>query len=339
MKRIFLILSLSLTISIPGYSWLYPEHRDIMLRAIRQLDPSKRKLLDQIWSTARIGNEKRLFVDVIDTAQRLQPQFIDYAAWPAISGDHSCSPENLVDIVLNSDWILNVAKVTAALKAGIAHSHNSGEIENYMREADMKLLRADPEYVSRAGANYAHFKLALPEINTSASDYMELCIKTGCPLNITGIYTWLHTSAMEMASLLSTPGLTDQQQRNISIALLANEAFAIHFLEDCFASGHVAGIWGDASQRKGTHDFYNASGFQVTTWDGKRMVLMGDAYMRESDEQISANAVRASLEQLLNLIEKKEKNEPHVSEMGQARPDTFSVCRNATMPPRNFNAS
>lgn len=47
--------------------------------------------------------------------------------------------------------------------------------------------------------------------------------------------------------------------------MLADEPFALHFLEDTFASGHVSGTSGDASKRKGTHDFYGQSGLEVFT--------------------------------------------------------------------------
>ena len=84
--------------------------------------------------------------------------------------------------------------------------------------------------------------------------------------------------------------------------MLFDEAFALHFLEDMYASGHVAGSWGDVSQRKGTHDFYNQNGLEVFTWKGRdrTIVLMGDAHMRPEDAELAAKAVRTSLEQVLD---------------------------------------
>ncbi len=84
--------------------------------------------------------------------------------------------------------------------------------------------------------------------------------------------------------------------------MLADEAFALHFLEDTFAAGHVAGTWGDVSQRKGTHDYYNEAGLEVFTWKGgsDSMVLMGDAHMRPEDAERAAGAVRTSLEQVID---------------------------------------
>ena len=73
-------------------AWLYPEHREIGKYAIEDLNPRYKLLLDQLWQEARIGYELRLPESVIDPT----PGYIDYASWPAIAGDHSCSPENML---------------------------------------------------------------------------------------------------------------------------------------------------------------------------------------------------------------------------------------------------
>ena len=339
MKRLSLLFCLVSFFSFPGYSWLYPEHRDIMIRAISGLDSAHRMALDQLWALARNGHESRLSGSVIDPGQGISPQHLDFASWPAISGDHSCSPQNMVDIVLYSEWIMKVADIAARLKRNIARSRDSTQKENFMREADMKLLRADPGYVSRAGSNNGHFMLALPDIAISDTAYMVFCLHAGAPLNLLGIYSWCHISAMEAAVLLRRDDLTDQERAAFALTVLSNEAFAIHFLEDGFASGHVAGIWGDASQRKGTHDFYNANGFQVTTWSGDRLVLMGDAYMRPQDEEIAARSVRASIEQVLDLISESGSGAADPVMNLMTTPDTFNVCRTDYMPFRSCNRS
>ena len=98
------------------------------------------------------------------------------------------------------------------------------------------------------------------------------------------MYSYFHLSALQKANCL------------------ANEAFALHFLQDTFAAGHVSGTWGSTSQRKGTHDFYNANGLEVLTWDhrGGTLVIMGDAHLRPDDAKVAAMAVRASLDQLVD---------------------------------------
>ena len=77
-------------------AWLYPEHRSITFLAIEMLEPEQRSQLDALWSEARRGHESRLCAQMADSAQGLNPGCIDYAAWPALAGDHSCSPQETV---------------------------------------------------------------------------------------------------------------------------------------------------------------------------------------------------------------------------------------------------
>ena len=123
------------------YAWVYPEHRDIALLAIQKLSPEYRSILDKLWSQARIGYEDRLTEAVIDATQSTNPQFLDYAAWSAISGDHSCSPDNLLYNVLETDWILKVADVAAQLKIDLAEAENRHKHINALRDSDINFQR------------------------------------------------------------------------------------------------------------------------------------------------------------------------------------------------------
>ncbi len=117
------------------------------------------------------------------------------------------------------------------------------------------------------------------------------------------------------------------------LAALADEAFALHFLEDSFAAGHIAGTWGDASLRKGTHDYYNEKGIAVVSWDGKRMILKGDAFMRPEDAAIASANVRLSLEQFLNAANGKLQLDYKNSQTSSSNlADTLNVCKNNVMP-------
>lgn len=331
-KALILIL---IMLSFVHYSsaWVYPEHRDIMLIAIQRMDSARRATLDRLWALARQGVENRLDVSVADVTQGVKPKYIDYAAWPGIAGDHSTSSENMVDNILYTDWILNVADITAQLKAGIAASHNRSEREGELRNSDLRLLRADPEYVSRAGSNNVHFMLARKDVNTTASEYFEYCFNEGSEVNLIGTYVWYHTSALIKASRLATENLTQEQRVLLSRSMLADEAFAIHFLEDGFASGHVAGTWGNAALRKGTHDYYDEHGLEVTTWKGDRLVLTGDAYMRELDAERAAATVRRSLEQVLDAAAGKTKMGVN-DRQDVFNADTFNIAKASIMPPR-----
>jgi len=332
---IFTVIFLLLSISQLN-AWVYPEHRDIALLAIQNLSREYRTILDKLWSEARVGYESRLTEAVIDVTQSTNPQFLDYASWPAISGDHSCSPENLLYNVLETDWILKVADVAAQLKIDIENSKTRSEHINSIRDSDINFQRADPDYATRAGSNNVHFLLARPEVGTNAREYLMACLTEGAALNALAAYTLFHISALMKAARINIEILSQKERSALILSALADEAFAIHFLEDVFASGHVAGTWGDASQRKGTHDYYNEKGLEVTTWDGKRIILMGDAYMRPQDAELAAISIRLSMEQLLDVasgkvsIDYSSTNEPL-----QLTPDSYNVCTNNFLPSWN----
>ena len=339
LKNLLPIFLMVVTITYNCQAWVYPEHRDITVLAIQKLDSTHMRILNQLWEMARKGHEERLDILVADATQNEHPKYIDYAAWPAIAGDHSVSANDMVNTILKSDWILNVADVAARLKNGIAASKNRSEREGELRDSDLRLLRADPEYVSRAGSNNVHFMLARQNVNTSASMYFEASYKQGAEVNLISTYTWYHTSAMLKAQRLATETLTAEQRALLVRAILADEAFALHFLEDAFSSGHAAGLWGNAALRKGTHDYYDEHGLEVTTWDGKRMVITGDAYMRPEDAEVAANTVLMSLVQLLDAVIDTKSPRLYNDQVQVFTPDTFNIAKANIVPARKIDAA
>jgi hypothetical protein len=240
--------------------------------------------------------------------------------------------------VLESDWILNVADIAAELKINLAAAEKRSKHINAIRDSDIGLQRADPEYATRAGSNNVHFLLARPGVNSTVREYLTACLTHGTELNALGAYSWFHVSALEKAARYVSENLTAQEKSALMLAALADEAFALHFLEDVFAAGHTAGTWGDASQRKGTHDFYNEKGLEVVTWDGQRMILMGDAFMRPSDGEMVAGTIRLSIEQFLNVASGIQKYDTKTDSMGQSnKPDSLNVCENSLMPSRTID--
>ncbi|MCW8803491.1 MAG: hypothetical protein OQK57_03750, partial [Ignavibacteriaceae bacterium] len=339
MKNAFLLFVISVfLINSNSRAWIYPEHRDIALLAIQNLSPEYRSLLDKLWAEARIGYEDRLTAAVIDATQSIKPTQLDYASWPAISGDHSCSPKNLLYNVFQTSWILKVADIAAQLKIDIAGSKNRSELINALRDSDNKFQRVDAEYATRAGSNNAHFLLARPNFDTDAKEYLTACLEEGAELNALGVYSWFHVSAISKAVRYATENLTSEEKSALILSALADEAFALHFLEDVFASGHTAGTWGNASQRKGTHDYYNEYGLEVVTWDGQRMILMGDAYMRPQDAEAAAMRVVKSLEEFLDAASGKTSYDYKLDQYSSVnQPDSFNVCKNNFVPSRTID--
>ena len=338
MKKYILLCSYLLFLSVNVYGWIFPEHRGITFIAVQKLSPEYRAILDSIWTEARVGYENRLCETVIDATQSIKPTHLDFATWPAVAGDHSCSARNMLYNILDTDWILGVADVAAQLKIDLAESKTRHEHINAFRDADVNLQRVDPEYATRAGSNNVHFLLARPEPDIQVKEYLISCLRAGAELNALGTYTWYHISALYKASKYSRENLPNEERSALILSALADEAFALHFLEDAFAAGHTAGTWGNAAQRKGTHDYYNERGLEITTWDGQRRIITGDAYMREADAEFAAIPVGSSIEQLLDAASGKLTFDyKYGHEITEALPDSFNVCKNIYMPKREVD--
>jgi hypothetical protein len=346
-------------ISQRAEAWVYPEHRDITILAVQQLDVRRAAEFQQMWAETRAGAENRLCDAGADGTQSLAPACIDWAAWSAIAGDHSCSSAQMLSTAREAPWILGVADVAAQLKVdlariaetapapadsgtGVSKLRRRFETEtvraariNALRTADLRLQRTDPEYATRAGANNAHFLLPRPTTDVTLDDYAALTLQPGSGISAVGVYSSFHLSALQKASRLAHESLAPAERAALVQAVLADEAFALHFLEDVYAAGHLAGSWGTLSQRKGTHDYYNDSGLEVFTWAGgaHTLVLLGDAHMRPEDAAVASRAVRSSLEQVLDVAAGREKRVPDAPHAAAA-PDPFDVCRNDTLPVR-----
>jgi hypothetical protein len=237
----------------------------------------------------------------------------------------------MLGTVLTAPWILGVEKVSARLKAQLAAATRRSDRTNAVRNSDLALERTDPEYVTRASSNNAHFLLARPDINMDPEAYARLALGPKAEVNALATYVWYHLRALDRARSISRGLVPADARANAVRAALADEAFAMHFLEDSFAAGHIAGNWGRTTVRKGTHDFYSERGLALTTWNGDRFVGQGDAFMKPADADRAANAVRDSLAQLIDSFDGKvdltDSDDPNY---GQA--DSFNVCKEAAFP-------
>jgi hypothetical protein len=237
----------------------------------------------------------------------------------------------MLGTVLSAPWILGVEKVGARLKTQLATAKRRSDRTNAVRNSDLALQRTDPEYVTRASSNNAHFLLARPNIDMDPETYVRLALSPKSEVNTLATYAWYHLRALDRARSVSLGLVPDAMHANAVRAALADEAFALHFLEDSFAAGHVAGNWGGTTVRKGTHDFYGEHGLALTTWKGDRFVGHGDAFMTPADAQRAANAVRDSLAQLVDSfdgkIELTDSDDPNYGEA-----NSFNVCKEARFP-------
>ena len=146
----------------------------------------------------RPGRESRYCSTTVDGDGRGHPSCIDLAAWPAIAGDHSCSPDQLIQKTLTSDWILRVARVGAETKVvGLEKARNRDAALNEWATSHLKLQFVDPEYVSRAGANNGHFLM----IRTSddPGEYLREIFAPDAEPSALALYVYYHLGAMALS--------------------------------------------------------------------------------------------------------------------------------------------
>ncbi len=319
-------------------AWVFPEHRKISFLAMQNLSPVYQAALNRLWWEARQGYETKLSVTVTDKAPVKETGLLDYASWPAIAGDHSCSPADLLTNVLQSQWIRKVAVIGARLGEDLAKAKTRGQRLNALQYSDMQLIKADEAYVSRAGANNIHFLLPRTEPSMSGMAYFFLSTGSGAALNAFGAYTYFHTSAIQKILRYKQAGLSSTEKQALLLAAFADEAFALHFLEDAYAAGHVAGTRGNASLQKGTHDYYNEAGLEVQTWEGKRRVIMGDAHMRDEDAVWVAQTIQKSLEHLIRVAETPlEGNSTNLNIFSTKQPEDYDICAGTSLPVMNYD--
>jgi len=336
-RRILLPGSVALAAALlsapPTLGWTYSEHRAITSRGIQTLDPQRQGELERLWTLAREGYAARLCVAPDEGDQGIRPTCIDLAAWPAINGDHSCSPEELLHVVLESEQILKIAQIAARTAANLAKARNESERRNAQMNGDLGLERADEGYISRAGANNAHH--LLPRTGNDLERYVAEALRSGVELNVAGLYVLFHAAALRRAALFPEEGPESSERAGEARLILALECFALHFLQDAFAAGHIAGSWGSAAERKGTHDYYNEHGLETDNWKNDPMTLFGDGHMRPTDLERAGEAVRLSLGQVLEAMS------PGSPLQRDARPialpetisrGTWNVCKETGMP-------
>jgi hypothetical protein len=283
-----------------AHAWIYPEHRDIAVEGIRKLTPERQAALDGLWQEARTGYAGKLCPVANEGEQGLHPACIDFAAFPALSGDHSCSPKQVAEKVLPGDWILDVARVAAETKANLAKAEDRHQRVNALATSNLALQSVDPEYVSRAGANNAHFQL--PRVDDDFVGYVTSALLRGAPLNAMGLYFEYHLAALAMAHEYATRPPPPADRPALARRILVTEGYALHWLEDIYSSGHDVGTWGSDAWRKGTHDYYSEFGLDHFTWGGEPVVVFGDANMRRADLRRTSDAVHASLAQLADAL-------------------------------------
>ena len=283
---------------------------------------------------------------------------ISFLPLPALAADHSCDPDDLWHALEQADWLKDVLSQAVKMYGSVAEAKDDPvRLAGLSRDQDIALWLVDDAYLERAEANSAHFQ---PLRSTDQlGSFLADALAAGAPLNAVALWVSFHGAALEQAELgvrlapaCEATGAKDVDGCALARATLWNafllEAFALHYLEDAFAAGHVVGSWGGRSESKGTHDYYCRYGLDATTWQGDSYAAHGDFYMTDEDVRRVTAAGSLSLAQLgeilLPLLERKDTPagklptlsahaEEQLAELRGAAPrNELDVCRETVVP-------
>jgi hypothetical protein len=315
-----LVTACQLGLAKSAQAWLFVEHTVIGRSAVAQLDDNRRRVLEQAWSSFVKGDNfgsTQVCRDVTapDTPVEYPPYpnekafntCVDLPAMAALAGDHSCDQTDLA-LTLQADWVGDLIESFRDNYEKIRKTTlDSTERVSLWHKSHLDAQRIDGAYLSRAQQNGAHFVLPRNMRDGRAErveEYVARVAQMGAPSNAVGIYVTYHARALNAATHAQCKADSPCANPDQARAAVLFEAVALHFLEDAFSSGHVAGAPQDADRamRMGTHDYYCRRGLSVVTWSGEAYPAHGDAYLQPVDKSIASIAVRASLTQLVDAL-------------------------------------
>jgi hypothetical protein len=166
------------------------------------------------------------------------------------------APPELVQV-----WTADVSRANSTT-ISLRPSQNP---RDHVRQLDAALLVLDPDYTSRAKGAKTHFHDA-----TAGVDSILAQAGLGDVDNALGQLVAHHLRSLQLA--VWSRGATGAQKTALRGEALMEHAFALHFIEDGLAAGHVAtdpAISVD-ERRASRHDFFNRRGLAVTRTLAKR---------------------------------------------------------------------
>ena len=179
---------------------------------------------------------------------------VPYAALSGLAGDHASDVAELRTVLTTRKGVELVSAVAyewRRFKASAQRGPTSLDRMSFVHELDVALYFLDPGYVPRARATRVHFR----DVGRSFDAVLGDLARDGRIDEVVARFVFHHMRSLVLAS---TGRRTEA---------LLDHAFAVHFLQDAFASGHLA--MSDASWAEGRdavrwrHDAFNADGLPV----------------------------------------------------------------------------
>jgi hypothetical protein len=334
------------TFARPAKAWIFSEHARITRSAIAKIndrasDDAKEVLLE---SARALG-----LCAAYDCSSKGCPvEAMTLEVLPALAGDHSCNTAELRTFIEEAQtkrgsWVRSVLTVAQRADARLLALRGGGDVrtrEDIRRRLNVELQLVDADYVKRARLDGSHFQIAREPGPLDLGAYLKFVFDPSRDPNATAAYASYHVVALRLAAAAQPLSPGPARSELLRRALLA-EVFAVHFLEDAFASGHFVGHWGSDATRLGTHDQYS-TGIEALRWSlvepGRARdapyVAHGDAFLQPAEEGIVGDAVAKSMLQMLDVASNAEVA-AHVDGIvhGAFGNEAWDTCQDRTAPP------
>ncbi len=252
----------------PARAWYFPEHVVLSRDGQNVLAPEIRAVLGSAVADARKDGltmcERTdqalddLLIDApLQTPMIRTPQSVPCVPYSALSGlaaDHASDVGELRALLTNRSGITLVSAVAYEWRRFLdsaRRGERSLDRMSFVHELDVALYFLDPGYVSRARATRVHFR----DVGRSFETVLRDLATEGRIDEVIARFSFHHLRSL----ILARSGRRTEA--------LLDHAFAAHFLQDAFASGHLVmspASWGAGRDAvRWRHDAFNADGLPV----------------------------------------------------------------------------
>lgn len=258
----------ALLASTNANAWYFPEHVVLLGDGHNALAPELRAIIADAVAAARreglnLCERTDLSLDeVLRNTPLATPMIrtpasvgcVPYVALPGLAGDHASDVDELRTVLTGSKGIELVSTVAyewQRFRENMLRGQSSLDRMSYVHDLDVALYFIDSGYVTRARATRVHFR----DVGRPFDDVLRELASQGRIDDQLGRIVFHHMRSLILAA------------KGRRVEALLEHAFAIHFLEDAFASGHLA--MSDASWALGRdavrlrHDAFNTEGLTV----------------------------------------------------------------------------
>jgi hypothetical protein len=180
---------------------------------------------------------------------------VPYAALAGLAGDHASDVAELRAVLASAKGIELVSTVAyewRRFRESVHRGQSTLDRMSFVHDLDVALYFLDSEYADRARATRVHFR----DLDRSFDVVLRDLAREGRIDDVLARFVFHHMRSLVLAA------------NGRRVEALLEHAFAVHFLEDAFASGHL--VMSSASWAAGRdavrlrHDAFNAEGLPVT---------------------------------------------------------------------------